>query len=136
MSNRKKDLVDITIKEMDVCLLYIDGFPNSFVRINWIWETDRRGWWNVNSTKLGLPCDNLQWILDSSHLAGESWMMDGMEMHFQLLRRPDLAASESKAKPAPEVALAEPETVPRRPLKQVPASAAKCISIIPRLHKD
>jgi hypothetical protein len=101
MSLKKKDDVKV-IAEWDVCMLYINGFPQSFVRVNWIWEDEKRGWWRVNLTRLALPLESWTWTLDDNHLEGEEWTMDGIPMQLQILPRPDLSDKPKVIKQKPE----------------------------------
>jgi hypothetical protein len=95
---RESGAKENTIAEWDVCMLYINKFPTTFVRINFIWEDEKPGWWNVNLTRLGLPVESFTWKLDDNHLACEEFTMNDIPMMFQILPRPDLAADEKKDK--------------------------------------
>ena len=81
---------DLEIKEWDVCMLHINKFPNAFVRINYIWADEKKGWWCVNLTKMALPLESWTWILDDSHINGAEFEMSGTKFQLQILNRPNL----------------------------------------------
>lgn len=73
------------IKENDVCILYVNGLPGNFVRIESIEPDVKPGWYEVNFIELTFPLQTIKWKIDEDHLKGGNINMKGTTFNLQLV---------------------------------------------------
>lgn len=61
----------------DVVLIYVDGKPGFYARVDDIVPDEKPGWWQVQLLVLTFPIQTFNWILDEYQLEGADFTMGG-----------------------------------------------------------
>lgn len=83
------------IKENDICILYIDGFPSTYVRVEIIIPDSKPDWLEVGLVELTFPLTPIIWKLQEKHLEGDIIYMQGKELSLKPLE-PIIVKKETK----------------------------------------
>jgi hypothetical protein len=67
----------------DIVLIYYEGNPLAFARIESIEPDIKRGWYHVKLLLLQIPLRVVTWILRDVYINGEAFTMDGKEMRLE-----------------------------------------------------
>jgi len=92
-------------RENDIVLIYFEGQPLVFARIESILADSKPNWYHVELLMLQVPLTVVTWILKDIYINGEDFTMDGKKMRLERV-----------VAPAPEVA-PEEEGGPGPPLR-------------------
>jgi hypothetical protein len=76
--------------ENDIVLVYHEGNPLSFARIESIEPDIKRGWYHVKLLLLQIPLQVVTWILRDTYIDGEPFTMGGKEMHLEKIECPQM----------------------------------------------
>ncbi|MDZ7699621.1 MAG: hypothetical protein U5R49_22735 [Deltaproteobacteria bacterium] len=78
----------------DVVLIYHQGNPTVFARIEDITPDIKKGWYHVTLLFLTLPLQTVTWILRDAYINGEEFTMNDKPMRLEAVERtePDRAA--------------------------------------------
>ena len=111
------------LNENDVCLMYVNGLPTNFIRIESIVPDVKPGWYEVSFVELVLPLQTIKWKIDTGHLAGETIHMKGTKFNFQYIpcqveKKEIKEIKPSDRKPAKVISLADFKE--RRKVKEAP----------------
>jgi hypothetical protein len=111
-------------EEKDVCMMYVNQFPDCFVRINHMWPDEKKGWWKVNFNRLQIPLVMATWILDENQIRGGEFTMNNVPIRLQLMPIPVIAEEPPKEEP------------PAKPnhLKAVKTGSSKVMSLFGNLN--
>ena len=108
---------DTTIN--DIVLIYFEGNPLSFARIEAIEPDVKRGWYHVKLLLLQIPLQVVTWILRDVYINGEQFTMDGKKMRLELVqpfekdkapgpdKAPEPSSSAQKSRAAKVISLAD-----------------------------
>ena len=103
--------------ENDIVIIYLEGNPLSFARIESIEADIKPDWYHVKLLLLQIPLQVVTWILRDVYIEGETFTMGGKEMRMEKVICP----------PDPET---EPETeMDQSPLDSPQTDDAKVISL-------
>ena len=108
--------------ENDIVLIYIEGKPWTFARIENISADYKPGWNHVKMLLLQVPLQIITWILRDAYIDGTPFTMDGKKMHLEKIICPQ----------RPEIEI-KPESVPR---DSKPVKTPKVISLSDFKKKD
>lgn len=90
----------------DIVLIYIEGRPQAFARIESIDPDHKRGWFHVKLLLLQIPLQVVTWILRDVYIDGEIFTMGGKEMRLTKVECPQeeiaVDASAKKDQTPPE----------------------------------
>lgn len=75
------------IKENDVCILLVDGFPSTYVKVEVIVPDSKPEWLEVGLIELTFPPAPIIWKLQENHLAGDIIHMQGKELQLKPLEK-------------------------------------------------
>jgi hypothetical protein len=70
-------------KENDVVLIYMEGEPVSFARIEKISPDIKADWYHVKLLLLQLPLQTMTWILRDIYIDGAAFTMGGKNMRLE-----------------------------------------------------
>ena len=73
----------------DIVLIYFEGNPLSFARIESIEPDIKRGWYHVKLLLLQIPLKAVTWILRDIYINGEVFTMNGKEMRLEQVVCPE-----------------------------------------------
>ena len=105
--------------EKDIVLIYIEGVPLSFARIESILPDVKPNWYHVKFLMLQVPLQVVTWILRDVYIDGETFSMNGKEMRLERVVSPEEADT-----PKEDVSLENQE----KPSEKPPAGNAQVIS--------
>jgi hypothetical protein len=74
--------------ENDIVLVYHEGIPLTYARIESIDPDIKRGWYHVKLLLLQLPLQVVTWILRDVYVDGETFTMGGKEMRLEKVECP------------------------------------------------
>jgi hypothetical protein len=72
----------------DIVLIYLEGSPLAFARIESIEPDHKRGWFHVKMLLLQIPLQVVTWILRDVYIDGEIFTMSGKEMRLETVECP------------------------------------------------
>ncbi len=72
----------------DIVLIYMEGSPLAFARIESIEPDHKRGWFHVKLLMLQVPLQVVTWILRDVYIDGEIFTMGGKEMRLEKVECP------------------------------------------------
>jgi hypothetical protein len=75
--------------ENDLVLVYHEGNPLTFARIEAIAPDIKPDWYHVKLLLLQIPLQVVTWILRDIYINGETFTMGGKEMRLELVECPD-----------------------------------------------
>ena len=75
--------------ENDIVLIYLEGSPLAFARIESIDPDIKRGWYHVKFLLLQIPLQVVTWILRDVYINGEIFTMGGKEMRIEKVVCPE-----------------------------------------------
>lgn len=75
----------------DIVLIYFEGNPLSFARIESIEADVKRDWFHVKLLLLQIPLQVVTWILRDVYINGETFTMNGKEMRLEQVVCPEEA---------------------------------------------
>ena len=70
----------------DLVLVYQEGHPAFFARIEDIWTDAKPGWFQVKLLALQIPVEETIWILREAYINGEPFTMNGRKMRIEKVR--------------------------------------------------
>jgi len=85
--------------EKDIVLIYYEGNPLLFARIERILPDARRDWYHVTLLLLQVPPQRVTWILRNAYINGDSFTMDGKQMRLEVLEPPQTDKSAGESNP-------------------------------------
>lgn len=77
--------------ERDIVLIYSEGAPLTFARIEEISPDIKPNWYHVKLLILQVPLHPITWILRDSYINGEEFTMDGRKVRLDLIECPEIA---------------------------------------------
>ena len=108
---------DSPVVEKDLVLVYVDGNPAFFARIEGFEADTKPKWWRVKLLVLQIPMNVVTWVLRHEQINGEEFTMGGTPIRLEKVKVPqesDLAPAQeeepSAEEPEKEEAPAEEET--------------------------
>jgi hypothetical protein len=104
----------------DIVLIYLQGSPLSFARIESILPDSKPNWYHVKLLMLQVPLHTVTWILRDVYINGDTFTMNGKEMRLEQVVCP---ADPDEIPIAVTQTEKRPETKKKRP-----ASKAEVIS--------
>ena len=75
--------------ENDIVLVYHEGAPLTFARIESIEPDIKRDWYRVKLLLLQIPLQVVTWILRDIYIDGQSFTMGGKEMRLEMVECPE-----------------------------------------------
>lgn len=112
-------------QENDIVLIYFEGDPLSFARIEEITPDIKRDWYHVKLLVLQIPLQVTTWILRDAYIDGEEFTMNGKRMRMEKVVCPELPQEDE---------LLENEEEAKEE-KDVPKETGKIISFASRKKK-
>lgn len=76
--------------EKDIVLIYSEGTPLTFAKIEEILPDIKPNWYHVKLLILQVPLQPVTWILRDLYLNGEEFTMDGRKVRLELIECPDV----------------------------------------------
>ena len=76
-------------KENDLVLIYSEGSPVSFARVEDIKPDSKKDWYHIKLLMLQIPLQNVTWILKNDYINGEEFSMGGKKLRIDLVESPD-----------------------------------------------
>jgi len=73
---------------IDLILVYIEGIPAFFGRIEDITPDIKPGWWHVHIMVLTIPPGMISWILEKSQINGKDFTMGGVPIRIEKVISP------------------------------------------------
>ncbi|MDI6688299.1 MAG: hypothetical protein QME06_08790 [Desulfobacterales bacterium] len=77
--------------EKDIVLIYSEGAPLTFARIEEILPDIKKNWYHVKLLILQIPLHLVTWILKDSYINGEEFIMDGRKVRLDMIECPEIA---------------------------------------------
>lgn len=77
--------------EKDIVLIYSEGAPLTFARIEGILPDIKQNWYHVKLLILQIPLQSVTWILKDSYINGEEFTMDGRKVRLEPIECPEIA---------------------------------------------
>ncbi|MBF0228464.1 MAG: hypothetical protein HQK63_02545 [Desulfamplus sp.] len=74
--------------ENDIVLVYMEGSPVFFARIEAIWADVKRDWFNVELLVLQIPVKVVVWTLKDIYINGTEFFMGGKRMRIEVVNAP------------------------------------------------
>ncbi len=75
--------------ENDLVLIYFEGAPLVFARVENIAPDVKPDWYHITLLMLQVPLQTVTWILKDIYINGETFTMNGKEMRFEKVEAPD-----------------------------------------------
>ncbi len=75
--------------EGDIILIYFEGKPLSFARIEEILPNSKPSWYHVKLLMLQVPVHTITWILRDSYINGAEFTMNGKKIRIEHVVCPD-----------------------------------------------
>jgi len=72
----------------DIVLVYYEGNPTFFARIEDISADHKPGWYHVRLLVLQVPLTEVVWILREEYINGETFTMGGHQIRLELVSAP------------------------------------------------
>lgn len=76
-------------KEKDVVLIYFEGKPLTFARIEEILPDIKANWYHVKLLILQIPLQTVTWILKDSYIEGAEFTMGGKQLRMEQVVCPE-----------------------------------------------
>ncbi len=76
-------------KENDLVIIYSEGSPVSFARVEDIKPDSKKDWYHIKLLMLQIPLQNVTWILKNDYINGEEFSMGGKKLRIDLVESPD-----------------------------------------------
>lgn len=90
-------------KPGDVLLIYQAGQPMAYARVEEITADVKPQWWQISLTILGVPPQELTWILREEYIDGQEFTMSGESIRLEAMAPPRaLAGPEAQDEDAAE----------------------------------
>lgn len=116
--------------EGDVVLVYMEGKPAFFARIEDITGDVKPEWFQVKMLVLQVPLVMVTWILREAYINGEEFTMGGRPIRMEKVVAPDAPSAEEE----PEKPAAERQ---EKPGASAPAThSSKVVSLFDKRNKD
>jgi len=101
-------------QENDIILIYYEGQPVSFARIESILPDVKKDWYHVKLLLLQVPLQTVTWILRDLYINGEEFTMGGNRMRLEKVEAPkepdaDTTEQEEETQDAGEKTSKEPD---------------------------
>lgn len=75
-------------KENDLVLIYFEGKPLAFARIESILPDSKKDWYHVKLLLLQIPLQVVTWILRDAYINGAEFTMNGKKMRLEKVESP------------------------------------------------
>ncbi len=75
-------------KKNDLVLIYAEGSPVTFARVEDILPDSKKDWYHIKLLMLQLPLQIVTWILKNDYINGEEFSMGGQKMRIELVESP------------------------------------------------
>ena len=75
-------------KENDLVLIYSEGSPVTFARVEGIKPDSKRDWYHLKLLMLQLPLQVVTWILKNDYINGAEFSMGGKKMRIEVVEPP------------------------------------------------
>ncbi len=76
-------------QENDIVLIYLEGKPMTFARIEDIAADHKKDWFHVKLLMLQVPLQVVSWILKDVYINGDEFKMGGQSMRLERVECPD-----------------------------------------------
>ncbi len=116
-------------RENDVVLIYLEGSPVSFARVESIEPDSKKDWYQIKLLMLQIPVQVVTWILKDLYINGEEFFMGGKQMRLEVVECPE--DGEVPADPDAPEEDAHGEQAPKEeaPKEDAPRGGGKIISL-------
>ena len=74
--------------EKDLVLIYFEGKPLAFARIESILPDSKKDWYHVKLLLLQIPLQPVTWILRDAYINGAEFTMNGKKMRLEKVESP------------------------------------------------
>jgi len=74
--------------ENDLVLIYFEGKPLAFARIESILPDSKKDWYHVKLLLLQIPLQVVTWILKEAYINGAEFTMNGKKMRLEMVESP------------------------------------------------
>ncbi len=74
--------------ENDLVLIYFEGAPLVFARVESIAPDAKPDWYHITLLMLQVPLQTVTWILKDIYINGETFTMNGKEMRLEKVEAP------------------------------------------------
>ena len=74
--------------EKDLVLIYFEGKPLAFARIESILPDSKKDWYHVKLLLLQIPLQVVTWILKDAYISGTEFTMNGKKMRLEKVESP------------------------------------------------
>jgi hypothetical protein len=74
--------------EKDLVLIYFEGKPLAFARIESILPDSKKDWYHVKLLLLQIPLQVVTWILKDAYINGAEFTMNGKKMRLETVESP------------------------------------------------
>jgi hypothetical protein len=74
--------------EKDLVLIYFEGKPLAFARIESILPDSKKDWYHVKLLLLQIPLQVVTWILKDVYINGAEFTMNGKKMRLEMVESP------------------------------------------------
>ena len=91
--------------ENDIVLVYHEGKPLTFARIESFEPDIKRGWYHVKLLLLQIPLQVVTWILRDIYIDGQPFTMGGKEMRLEKVECPPDPGIDDEPDDRPETAV-------------------------------
>ena len=76
-------------KEKDLVLIYAEGSPVTFARVEDIKPDYKKDWYHLKLLMLQIPLQIVTWILKNDYINGEEFSMGGKKMRIEVVESPN-----------------------------------------------
>ncbi len=84
------------INENDVVLIYLEGKPLIFARVEQFTPDVKAGWFHVKLLMLQLPLQPVSWILRDAYINGDEFTMNGKKMRIEPVVCPEIPGEKAE----------------------------------------
>ncbi|MFP4039001.1 MAG: hypothetical protein ACLFS7_00545 [Desulfosudaceae bacterium] len=85
--------------ENDLVLIYHDGNPMVFARVESIVADHKKDWFQIRLLILSVPPQEVTWILKEDYINGAEFTMDGQKMRLEKVAAPSAGKAEPVERP-------------------------------------
>ncbi|MDX9786974.1 MAG: hypothetical protein RBT11_09370 [Desulfobacterales bacterium] len=94
----------MTTYENDIVLIYFEGSPLCFARVESILPDSKPDWYHLKLLMLQIPLHVVTWILRDAYINGEPFTMNGKKMRLERIEcpaEPDIIGQDTKKEKKP-----------------------------------
>ncbi|MFO7840114.1 MAG: hypothetical protein R6X08_11540 [Desulfosalsimonadaceae bacterium] len=122
-------------QENDIVLIYYEGQPASFARIEAISPDVKKDWYHVKLLLLQIPVKTATWILRDVYINGEEFTMGGKRLRLEKIEAPAEEEQEPAGETKEEQGQGQDQDQDKQGQKSQPEGEAKVVSLRQRQPK-